>query len=139
MLMSINEIRWFYWSICKNLRNFFFNENRQNSFWQKRVFLKITLVQILSTKMKLGSWNFSFLMVLKMLGTDFWIFDFFYIITKILGKIGKMSEIWDIMRQISKKIRNSKFQAFLEPKYRGTSRHNFSSMASFLWIEFVPA
>ena len=75
----------------------------------------------------------------KMLRSEIWIFDFFSNMSKILDKIGKMPQILDMMRRIPKKIKNWKnlFQVFQNP-YRCTSRPNFSFLASFLWLEFIP-
>ena len=78
-------------------------------------FLKILMVQIFSSKKKLGSWKESSLYsILWICGTVFWIFDFFLDILLIMSKILDMSifsKILDIFPKKSK-IQNSVTQIF---------------------------
>ena len=54
-LISVNEIRWFYWYEWINLK---FNKiGTILTIFTKCIFLKITSVQIFSSKVMLGSWN----------------------------------------------------------------------------------
>ena len=109
-------------SMCRNVEILtIWTKNGQKSpFLQKRIFFKTTQVRISGTEMMLGSWNLDqeyLYIVSKISWNRFLKFRFFFNMSKIVDKIGKMSEILDIMRHISKKNQKFKnlFQVLLEP------------------------
>ena len=106
-LMIFNEIRWFYWKKCKNLK--IFDENGQilGIFYKNLIFSKSRrygfCLQKWSEEVEIWSSSTS-IWYLKICGTDFWIFDFFgtKIVSKILDILPNLSTILDIFPKKAK-------------------------------------
>ena len=114
------------------------------NFLQKLDFLKITPIQIFSSKMMLGSWNLDqgyLYIVSKNLWNRFLNFWFFWKYVRNFGQNGKNVRNFGQNRQCFQKksmIQKSVPQVF-KILFRGTSGSNFSFLASFLKKKSVPA